>query len=115
MTVHSIDDLVRFRENQAGRYEYEYARKAYRREGRKSTTLDKDKTCRPRPHRRLIRAIKFSLNPFEPDRSTRMLKEGCSRSGPTTARHTARNSGGSWNERNHSLGKGLWKIGAALS
>lgn len=25
MTVHSIDDLVRFRENQAGRYEYEYA------------------------------------------------------------------------------------------
>lgn len=25
MTVHLIDDLVRFRENQAGRYEYEYA------------------------------------------------------------------------------------------
>lgn len=38
---------------------------------------------------------KVFSEPVAPDRSTRMLKEGCSRSAPTTARYTARNSGGS--------------------
>lgn len=76
-------DFVRFEKN---RYEYALYKLYNREEGRKKGEvrnlhpLDKDKIRLSHlPHRRLIRAIKFSLKlvaPFESDRSTRMLKEG---------------------------------------